>query len=87
MNELLVKMGKDFLKENLVKLPVEWQLRFKQMYARITPGSKTLKTMEETAALSIETVVDQLSPDLISLAMDQVSASLKKLEAKNVRED
>jgi fructosamine-3-kinase len=68
MNAQLQAFARKILKEGLAKLPAEWQMRFKQMYAH---GHLDWE---------MDMVVDRMDEGDLDWAMQQVENSLKKLE-------
>jgi hypothetical protein len=69
MNQLLEKFARDWLKENLAKLPERNQRTFRLMYSH--------NNLERP----INEVVDAITIDKLDWAMTQVENSLKKSEA------
>ena len=67
MNNLLKETDKNYLKENLAKLPESNQHLFKQMYAK---GKMDL---------DINTVIDNMDEEKIDWAMQQVKKTLEKM--------
>lgn len=68
MNEKLKNFAKEELKRGLTQLPDGWQRKFKQMY-----GHGNLEA-------DINSVVDNMSEEKLDRAMEQVCASIKKIE-------
>ena len=66
MNKQLEEFARDTLKEGLAQLPYDQQLLFKRMYSH--------KNLE----LPINDVVDQMEPEKLDWAMQQVRRSLEK---------
>ena len=66
MQEELRVVARQFLKDNLVKLPESNQLLFKRMYSH------------ENLDLSIEDVVDGMPDERLDWAMSQVKKTLLK---------
>ena len=66
MNSILEQFARQWLKENLAKLPEAWVKNFKLMYANDYHAP-------------IDEVVDEVPIDRLSWAMEQVENSLKKL--------
>lgn len=80
MNQQLQQFARQTLKENLEKLPVEWQQTFKLMYGRGGfTANTTTRTVTEAAALPIDQVVDDMPAEKLDWAMQQVNNSLQKL--------
>ena len=80
MNTQLEQYARQTLKEQLAKLPGEWQETFKLMYGRgkVSFGIPA-RTVEEACAMNINEVVDEIPNIKLDWAMQQVENSLKKL--------
>lgn len=76
MNQQLQNFARNYLKTNVSTLPADNQRVFKLMYAR--NGGK--RSVEEAIAMDVAGVVDEMSADSLDWAMQQVEATLKKLE-------
>jgi len=84
MNPKLQQFARDQLKEGLAKLPPSYQRIFKLMYGRGNPDNltsliPTMRTVEETEAMDVNDVVDEIPDNKLNWAMQQVDNSLKKL--------
>lgn len=83
MNEQLKAFARQTLKNDLSKLPLEWQKKFKLMYA--IPGVPWDKRkVDDILALTIEEVVDAMPEDKLDWAMQQVANSIKKSAPRGV---
>jgi hypothetical protein len=69
MNHILQKFARDWLKENLAKLPESNHDVFKRMYSPFAIAATT------------DRVIDQMPADKLDWAMTQVENSLKKQAA------
>jgi len=69
MNERLQEFARQEIKNGLGQLPDDWQHRFKQMYWA------DAATRRETP---IDVVVDQMPPEKLDWAMQQIDRSLQK---------
>lgn len=74
MNDALQKFARQYLKEGLDKLPASNQRIFKLMYAR----NDGKRSVEEAEAVPIHQVVDEMPPNKLDWAMQQVDNSFKK---------
>lgn len=78
MNDALQQFARDTLKAGLAKLPESNHRTFKLMYGR--EGGK--RSVEDSVALPINDVVDIMEPEKLDWAMQQVAASVRKLETQ-----
>ena len=78
MNNQLQEFARQTLKDSLSKLPVDWQDLFKLMYGR----NNGVRSVEDTKLMSIQDVVNEMSPEKLDWAMQQVQNSLLKLKNK-----
>lgn len=76
MNQQLDEFARTWLKDNLAKLPAPSQRIFKLMYGR----KNGKRSVAETELVCINSVVDEMEPEKLDLAMKQVSNSLSKVE-------
>lgn len=76
MNHILEAFARDYLTENLPKIPLDWQNKFKLLYAR-TGGEGISTTLKK----SLEQIITTIPSDKLDLAMTQLEGSLKKLAA------
>lgn len=76
MNNTLKTYARSQILNGLQKLPDGWQERFKLMYGR--NGGK--RSVEDTKAMTIEEVVQEMPDDKLDWALSQIENSLKKLE-------
>lgn len=74
MNDKLQQYARQCLKDGLANLYEDHRSMFKKMYGR--NGGK--RSIEDALAMSIEDVVDEMSEDRLSLAMEQVERTMKK---------
>ena len=75
MNDQLQYYARNELKDGLSRLPTKWQETFKLMYGR--NGGK--RNVEDSKAMDINAVVDEMPADRLDWAMQQVYRSLDKL--------
>ncbi len=66
MNNVIQQYCRQTLKDNLAKLPKEWQFKFKRMYG-------------ENTTLDIDKVVDEMKEEDLESAIRIVQNSLKKI--------
>ena len=78
MNEQLQQFARHKLKEGLDQLPVDWQRRFKLMYA----FNGATASPEDIDAIPIHQFVDGIPSYKLALAMSQVTRSLAKFSAQ-----
>lgn len=79
MNDMLKDFAKASLLEGLKKLPDGWVGKFKLMYGR----KNGIRSVEDTKAMSIEDVVDEIPDKNLDWAMQQITNSVEKLEKKS----
>ena len=75
MNDTLKTYARSQILNGLQKLPDSWQERFKLMYGR--NGGK--RSVEDTKAMTIEEVVQEMPDEKLDWALSQIENSLKKL--------
>lgn len=75
MNNTIKTFVKSQILDGLQKLPDGWQEKFKLMYGR--NGGK--RSVEDTKAMKIEEVVDEIPGEKLDWALSQIENSLKKL--------
>ncbi len=80
MNHILQKFARQYLKDNLNKLPGDWQKKFKLMYAR----NNGKRSVEDSLLIDINEVVDKIPEDKLDWAMIQIENSLKKFWEKGI---
>lgn len=71
LNQEIQDFARQKLKTGLAELPDGWQLKFKRMYA----GGKLNREIND--------VVDSMPQDKLSRAMEQVEASIRKINEPN----
>lgn len=76
MNNTLKEFAKAQIIEGLSKLPEGWQTKFKMMYGRLG-GARSL---EDTYAMSIEEIVDEMPEEKLDWAMQQVELSIESVK-------
>ncbi len=72
MNKQMQQFARDTLKAGLAQLPESKQIIFKLMYAR----DNGKRTIEVACQMSINDAVDDMPPDKLDWAMQQVENSL-----------
>lgn len=80
MNHILQKVAREYLKENIQKLPEDWQHTFKLMYAR----NNGRRSVEEASLIPINDAIDRMPEESLDWAMIQVENSLIKLAKKSL---
>jgi hypothetical protein len=76
MNDNLKTYAKSQILDGLLKLPEDWQEKFKLMYGR--NGGK--RSIEDTKAMMIEKVVNEIPEEKLDWALQQIENSLKRLK-------
>ena len=71
MNDILEKFARQWLKDNIKKIPISWELKFRHLY---TSGD---------FHKPINIIIDEIHPDRLDWAMEQVQNSIKKLTKEN----
>lgn len=80
MNAQLEAFARQTLKDGLAKLPPDHHRIFKLMYGRgKLKGNVPERTVEEAEAVPIDQVVDEMPPERLDWAMQQVQNSINKL--------
>lgn len=74
MNAQLQEFARNWLKEGLSQLPADRQDNFKLMYAR----NHGKRSVEDSLAMEINTVVDEMEPEKLDWAMQQIQNSIVK---------
>jgi len=74
MNNILQEYSRNYLLENLAKLPDSWQRLFKLMYG--TDNGK--RSVEEVEIMDMSDVIAEIPSEKLDWAMTQVDNSLKK---------
>ncbi len=77
MNIQLQNFARQFIKDRLDQLPSSHHRLFQLMYGRDN-GKRSTKNAE---AMTIEEVVNEVPPEKLDWAMQQVENSIKKLNA------
>lgn len=75
MNNQLQSFARTSLKSDLATLPEGWQRKFKLMYGR----AGGMRSVEDSCAMDINEVVDEIPDEKLDWAMQQVDNSIKKL--------
>lgn len=83
MNNQLQELARKSLKDRLKKLPESSHRLFKLMYGRgnhenLTSKIPSMRTVAEAEAMDLNDVVDEMPPEKLSWAMQQVENSLRK---------
>lgn len=78
MNNTLKSFARSKIIEGLNKLPEGWVDRFKLMYGR--DGGR--RSVEDTKAMTIEDVVEEVPEEKLDWALQQVENSIVSMEKK-----
>ena len=79
MNKTLESFARDKIKEGLASLEEKHRELFKLTYAGPTdPEKRTPAVIAEIKAANIDDVVDGIPEDRLSIALDQVEATIEK---------
>ena len=76
MNIQLQEFARQTLKDGLKQLPHDWQNTFKLMYGR----NNGKRSVEDAKLMPIESIVEEIPPDKLDWAMQQVKNSIEKLK-------
>ena len=67
MNDILQNFARQWLKDNIKKLPTGWEMKFKRIYAY------------DNIMTPINVIIDEIHQDRLDWAMQQVQNSIEKL--------
>lgn len=77
MNQMLQNFARQYLKDGLEKLPAENLRIFALMYGR----KDGRRSVDDAVAMPLHAVVDEMKPEQLDTAMDQVRRTLEKQPA------
>jgi 5-methylthioribose kinase len=78
MNDKMQNFARKFLLDGLETLPEGYNRTFKLMYGR----NNGKRSVEDTEKMSIDAVVEEITPEKLDWAMQQVERSIAKLAKK-----
>ncbi len=76
MNDTLQKFARNYLKEGLSQLTPENHRIFKLMYGR----NNNKRSVTDAEIMLIDKVIDEIPPEKLDWAMEQIRRSVEKLE-------
>lgn len=80
MHDALKSYAHQYIRDGMSNIPEEWHVTFKNMYGR--KGGK--RSLEDAQKMTIDEVLLEIPDDKLDWVMQQIDASIRKLESTRV---